>query len=374
MQPQQYAKIKIGAWKYTHREQLQIIGLARQAYDELGMADGTPERAELDRLEQEAQSSISSAPETNADVDVNGSSATVAPQTNGNGFTSSNASAGGGSASGKSHEGRSGSPSASSSTSSRTSANAANHVQPPSRPSTPMSTSTSPEKSKKGSSKTPKTLIGKAKAKHLAEQKRASSLPNIKDAGAAIAGGQVPLPSPQRVSAAESKAGKHGTPLPADPIPSPKRKQSPMSVDGEPRRKVKPKKRPAPDYSSSSGSEDDERGRGRPPGPKVTSSSTSPDKPQTPPEPELNGHRILPDIKKRSKTRTEEELKRNRYETLYARYSELTRRLVGVHRGMEELEEGEDVAMGDTEVRDLVKEWKALHEQLSELRSWFVES
>lgn len=60
LRPAQYAKIKIGSWKYTHDEKVRVIGLARQAFDELGLAPDAEERDELDQKEREALGSTGS--------------------------------------------------------------------------------------------------------------------------------------------------------------------------------------------------------------------------------------------------------------------------------------------------------------------------
>ncbi|WVQ97872.1 hypothetical protein IAU59_004988 [Kwoniella sp. CBS 9459] len=61
--PNQYSKIKIGPgqWKYTYAEQQQVIRLAREAFDELGLDADAEERVELDRKEQEALNGYHSA-------------------------------------------------------------------------------------------------------------------------------------------------------------------------------------------------------------------------------------------------------------------------------------------------------------------------
>ncbi|EKD01378.1 hypothetical protein A1Q2_04325 [Trichosporon asahii var. asahii CBS 8904] len=69
LRPAQYAKIKIGSWKYTHDEKVRVIALARQAFDELGLAPDAEERDELDQKEREALGSTGS-----------GASASPAPQ------------------------------------------------------------------------------------------------------------------------------------------------------------------------------------------------------------------------------------------------------------------------------------------------------
>lgn len=60
LRPAQYAKIKIGSWKYSHDEKVRVIGLARQAFDELGLAPDAEERDELDQKEREALGSAGS--------------------------------------------------------------------------------------------------------------------------------------------------------------------------------------------------------------------------------------------------------------------------------------------------------------------------
>lgn len=54
LRPAQYAKIKIGSWKYSHDEKVRVIALARQAFDDLGLAPDAEERDELDQKEREA--------------------------------------------------------------------------------------------------------------------------------------------------------------------------------------------------------------------------------------------------------------------------------------------------------------------------------
>ncbi|WVQ76814.1 hypothetical protein IAR50_006488 [Cryptococcus sp. DSM 104548] len=57
LQPNQYAKIKLGAgqWSYAYAEQQQVIRLAHAAFDELGLPSNAEERADLARKEKDAQ-------------------------------------------------------------------------------------------------------------------------------------------------------------------------------------------------------------------------------------------------------------------------------------------------------------------------------
>ncbi|WVQ84082.1 hypothetical protein IAT38_006227 [Cryptococcus sp. DSM 104549] len=54
--PTQYSKLKLGAgqWKYTYAEQAEVVRLAREAFDELGLPADAEERLELARKEREA--------------------------------------------------------------------------------------------------------------------------------------------------------------------------------------------------------------------------------------------------------------------------------------------------------------------------------
>ncbi|RSH87682.1 uncharacterized protein EHS24_000196 [Apiotrichum porosum] len=54
LRPPQYAKIKIGQWKYTYDERVTVIKLARKAFDELGLPADAEEREELEQKAREA--------------------------------------------------------------------------------------------------------------------------------------------------------------------------------------------------------------------------------------------------------------------------------------------------------------------------------
>ncbi|KAK4686585.1 hypothetical protein P7C73_g3552, partial [Tremellales sp. Uapishka_1] len=58
--PSQYSKVKISDWKYTHGERREVIRLAREAFDELGLPSDAEERIELDKKEMEGASTSGS--------------------------------------------------------------------------------------------------------------------------------------------------------------------------------------------------------------------------------------------------------------------------------------------------------------------------
>ncbi|RXK37615.1 hypothetical protein M231_05157 [Tremella mesenterica] len=369
--PQQYTKIKITAWRYTPAEKRQVIHLARLAFDELGFSPGSQEHLDLDKVEAETEASpILPTPEIHKSPVI---LPTISRESHGHSLSMSTS-------------GRSNSPS-DSSISIKT-------QPPPPKPSKSVKTiktakTTSPvsqqsldddtRKPTKASvpikpkvSKTPKTLIGKARAKHLAEaNKRASSLPNNKKLDDA----SVPIPSPT------------AKPLITKPRPPVKRK-SPEETEKEkekekeetPIRQVK-KRRPSPQFSDSS-----EEERGRPKETKITSvippprreSISSSDKLSTPPDdirrlPKITKRTPMESVKIQKDLKNEEAKKRRKYERLYGEYGDLTRRLVNLHRRLEEMEDGEDVGGVEREIKKTAGEFKALHDVLQDLRRYFVD-
>jgi len=211
--------------------------------------------------------------------------------------------------------------------------------------------------------KSPQSLINKQKAK-FAQEKRASSMPNVKkDEGGRADGMKHRSASPvkelrekgdvievkeKRESKKEKVEGGNGKRKRDEP----KRKDSPIYTSSEAGSTSEPKKKRTPDYSSSS---EDEPLRGRSVVP------VQANRKQPPPELKLNGHAHLP-------TERDPETMRDRYEELFPAYEQLSKKLAKVHRAAES---GVSVDIGKEKVEKMVKKWEKWHEELSGIRMWF---
>ncbi|OCF37515.1 hypothetical protein I316_00640 [Kwoniella heveanensis BCC8398] len=194
--PNQYSKIKIGPgqWKYTYAEQQQVIRLAREAFDELGLEADAEERIELDRKEQEALNGYHSA----ASSSTSGSQAQ--PQAHADKTSSSGANVG---------STLPVPPHTNVHTSSKPNSKGKRTESPAPTPSTSIaaaSTSVTTKKSTTAKSKNagPQSKIARERAKFMAERGRATSAPNARAADGAAS----PRTAPTPVQASDTEDNK----------------------------------------------------------------------------------------------------------------------------------------------------------------------
>lgn len=421
--PPQYAKIKIANWTYTYDEVVTIVGLARKAFDELGLPPDAEERTELDAKEKEA---LATAPRERSPPEMMLPPKIVSPPK----------------------------PAAVSPTKP---VKALTPSLPPSRAESPALGPTTSKKTA-AKDKAGRTKIGKQIAKMRSEHaKRASSLPNPKG-GDGTASPRLGPTSPEDVSPPGKK--EPSPPTKKEPSPPTKKELSPVkaskldkdkAVKTSPRDDKKPlakaerktsgdKKKPRRDYTSSEDSDsDDGRGRARNikpttngkkaavangsakrrPSPSYTSSDE--DKPkrkrlEKDRRREDDGpNRTLPSFKRRQPTpldldrgdsrdgksakstnghgalaspahlsdqpRTpvtahpDAKALRKRYDELYPQYEKLSASLTAQFHAAERVRAGDGSPgslMAESEVQRTVKEWEGLHRELEDIRGWFA--
>ena len=367
LQPNKYAQVKIGPWKYTYAEKLRVIKLAKEAFDELGLPEDADERADLDRKESEVMSGGSGAAERME---------TPPPAS----------------------------------------------IPAPVPPTSTTVTAPVPSKKEKGKKTTGLGLIGKQRAKFAAEKQRASSLPNSKNADGTASPRMatsplVPAPdtrdlpkvprtdksdkaekdktdSASKAEKAEKSAKvekkeklakvEKTEPKPVkrkrddDIVAAPRRPPSPASThsseetrgrskqakpvrssaqaNGDESKKKGPRK--SRDYSSSS---EDEKGS-RPL--KFDRIARKPPAPlAAPPTASVYGRANGP---------PDPEALRERYEELFPAYQLLSHKLAKIHRDAETEEEGQVVEMDEKELTKLVTRFEKWHRELEGIRKWFA--
>lgn len=369
LQPNKYAQVKIGPWKYTYAEKLRVLKLAKEAFDEMGLPEDADERADLDRKESEVMSGGSSSSER---IETPPPVAIPAPSAV--------------------------------------------------SPITPATAPTPPKKEKVKKTTTGLGLIGKQRAKFAAEKQRASSLPNSKQIDGTASPRlatppSVPMPDardlPKVPKVDKEKPGKVDRMEKTEKDAKVERKDKAVKAEKAEPKLVKRKRDddPAPPLKrlpspSSTQSSEDARGRSKQAKP-VTSGSTQVDgsdnkkrssrksrdysssedeskglKPMrfdriprkvpapapvpvpTPaPELKLNGHQDGP---------PDPEALRERYEELYPAYQLLSQKLAKIHRDAETEEEGEVVDMDEKELRKMVTRFEKWHRELEGIRKWFA--
>ncbi|WWD22156.1 hypothetical protein CI109_106645 [Kwoniella shandongensis] len=423
--PNQYSKIKIGPgqWKYTYAEQQQVVRLAREAFDELGLPADAEERFDLDKKEQEAMNGYQSSA---GSVSSGDSEKPLAAHT------------------GLTHVPTSQHPPT---VTVEASMKKEKRTESPAPTASRAKTTTDGTTSKKAA---PQSKIAKERAKFMAEQKRATSLPNVKG----VDGTASPRVTPAKVGEPTEKNGKRKRDASEKNI----RESYDYSSDegGEPlrgrmaavtrekekeREKVKshivptesdkekekipagtgykiPKKnktttihsspaRPPRevDYTSNSSGEEGEI-RGRPPTADTSSvkRKKAPPPPPLPLEARVNGNAktreeistslpvhptsapiirstSYPGSTSASHSRSsgsgsgsgshpDPEALRDRYEELFPAYEQLTKKLMKVHKAAES---GEEVGFGEEEVAKMVGKFERWHKELAEIRRWFGE-
>ncbi|KAK8846784.1 hypothetical protein IAR55_005872 [Kwoniella newhampshirensis] len=423
--PNQYSKIKLGPgqWKYTYAERQQVIRLAREAFDELGLPEDAEERLELDRKEQEAingyQSSAGSVSSGEGEKPLAAlSGLTTAPPSHTAVATVAVAEA---------------------------STKTVKRTQSPA-PGAAKSKATNGTGASKKSA--PQSKIAKERAKFLAEQKRSTSLPNVKGVEGTASPRVTPLKGLQ--SPKEEKNGK--------------RKRDEIDKEGAMRRRASyeyssdeeepargrlaansamkggsslgeqnkesvlsggykiPKKgkvttasspiKPPKDIDYSSDDSEEGEIRGRPQAKTALTSSAPNGKRHAPPPLELGSKvkdssisqtrekvtaslpvppQSAPIIRStsypgsvsrsvsdsasgsrsdRGSSNPDPEALRDRYEELFPAYQQLTKKLIKVHQAAES---GLDVGIGEEGVGVMVRKWERWHKELAEIRRWFGE-
>ena len=327
LQPAQYSKIKISAWKYTYSEKLRVIRLAREAFDELRLPADADERTELEKKEAEVMNGASSSSEEKVSTPQ---SLPTPPAAIPTAVTPSKVS------------------------------------QPVSTPRTATSTGSSaaapaPSKKAPAPKKTGGGLISKQKAKFAAE-KRASSMPNghgtasprpldgFDRSRSPVDQKRSKPDKPDKPDKPKEKLGKENgveTNVKRKREDNPAASRSYTSSDTE--STAKRKRRPSPQYSSS----DSEKPRGRPIARRAP-----------PPQLKLNGHdpAVAP-------SKQDPEALRDRYEELFPAYQQLAKKLAKVHRACED----GNPEVPSAEVRKMVGKWEKWHAELAEIRNWFGE-
>ncbi|WVF70010.1 hypothetical protein IAT40_004796 [Kwoniella sp. CBS 6097] len=432
--PNQYSKIKIGPgqWKYTYAEQQQVIRLAREAFDELGLDADAEERVELDRKEQEASNGYASSSTSGSQVQAEKTTAQAQNATSTLPVPTS-------------------SGAHSSSKGARTDS-----------PAPTPSGYTVAGGSKKNKNKTtgPQSKIARERAKFMAERGRSTSAPNTRNADG-VASPRI-APTPVQASDTEEKVVKErstntkpaankangkrrastsrdyssdeededvpehrGTSsktekirdshtATADKVAKNKANEERPSLRDKVRERDKAKEQQERErgsskrrYSESSRSEEEEDGairedkvggdengveeeegeiRGRP---KIKISPTHKRKPP-PPELKLDGA-TPPNSASASKPQAtvphpasappahvssvkdrepDPESLRERYEELFPAYQQLTKKLAKVHQSAENGGAGLQ-GLSEDEVGKMVKRWERWHHELGEIRRWF---
>lgn len=413
LRPAQYAKIKIANWKYTYDEVVTVVGLARQAFDELGLQPDDWERSELDRKEKEA---LATAPREQSPPEIKLPPKLVSPPK----------------------------PIAVSPPKPVT---ALAPSLPPSRAESPaLGASSSTGKKAAAKDKAGRTKLGKQIAKMRSEHvaKRASSLPNPKGVDGTASPRLGPT-SPEDVSPPATK--EPSPPAKKDPAPKAlkKEKEKPVKAEKPPskadkrsppetkmplakeRKTCEDKKKPRRDYTSSDDSDsDDGRGRARTvktsttngtkasangsakrrPSPMYTSSDDEKPKrkrvdkgPRRDEDKEET--RALPSFKRRVPTPLDLEKKstnghatpapdsprtpvnahpdarvlRKRYDELYSQYEKLSATLAAQFHAAERVRIGDGspgCLMSESEVQRTVAQWEGWHRELEDIRGWFA--
>ncbi|KAI9635404.1 uncharacterized protein MKK02DRAFT_32836 [Dioszegia hungarica] len=380
LQPSQYAKIKIGAWRYTPEEQEQVGQMAREAFDELEYPEGSEERVELERKLEEAANmppveEVVAAPAV-APVQAAPSVPVPAP--------------------------------APSTASQPDRTPVVTPSSSKSRPSASTSTSAASSSSKN------KGPVAREMAKFRAEQARATSAPGLKgtngnasprEAAAALSAADAVKTKKRAAGAKADKGNTAETSRKAE-----KAERSDTSSRSDEKGSGKKRKRgrhPSPSFTSSEDEDEEDSRRGRAkqrnrPAPKSTLPKLPPPdaatlaamdalppsrpianftKRKSPPQP-LDLHSPTQQTKSRTPSTTASELERpddpedlrDRYEELYPAYQILTTKLIGLHRAAEGVELGEaDIEMLPTkeEMEKLVKKWERWHKELAGIRRWF---
>lgn len=336
LQPSQYSKVKISNWKYTFGEQQEVIRLAREAFEELGLPPNAEERLDLDRKEQEALAGGSATSSTEEQISP------PQPET----------------------------------------------AAVPSPPPIPKQPSKSKPSSTKG-----KSAIAKEMAKFRAEAKRAASLPNVKGTDGTAS------PRLNDHGTASPRAANGDGRIPSSPVESladrlkerqakirrearEQKAESGESSEEERgrRRELKPARAPTPapkvpePKNGKRAREEQEQVK-----PDRTRAKVSRDYSSSDEEPASKARRKSPPpslILKPEPPRQDPDALRDRYEELFPAYQLLTQRLAGLHRAAEGVQVGDAEAevVPSSEVTKMIAKWEKWHAELAGIRRWFSEA
>ncbi|KAL7422640.1 hypothetical protein Q5752_001931 [Cryptotrichosporon argae] len=405
--PNQYSKVKLAAWDYTSAEREIVIGLARAAFDELGLPPDADERLELERKAAEAAATVPASAPVPTPAPVAYSHTTAAPAApRAPAPASENGASDSGSASASSSSSRAwAAPAAPGAT-----GVAASAVLRKSAPTMALASGPGSGAASAAAGKADKdrTKVGKQIAKFRAEHvKRASSLARAHEGA--------PTPDRDATSTAAAKEmdrdrdrdrerdrdrggdgdgggkgkGKRVDKAKDEATVNGKRKRDDLGARGNGHAKETGRKsRASPIYTSS---EDEGRGRAR----KVKATRAGADgdgadaaqrrKPSASPPPAKKARDSAGSgpgaVRARPPppARVDSEALRERYEELFPAYERLSDRLAGLYDAAEHAragrgaETGEVGVLAEDELRKLVERWGRWHHELEEIRRHFVD-